>query len=109
MAPQNDTKESRMIFGILSYLGPLVIISFLVKRDDPFVKFHVKQGLVLFCIEIILSILMEMLWSTFSFYELYRILHLGLLVLSIIGIVNVVQGKEKELPLVGSLSRYFSF
>ena len=33
--------------AVLSYIGPLVIVSYIVANNDPFVKFHIKQGLVL--------------------------------------------------------------
>jgi len=36
--------ESNVLMGILSYLGPLVIISYLTSKDNPFVKFHIKQA-----------------------------------------------------------------
>ncbi|MES2315375.1 MAG: DUF4870 domain-containing protein [Patescibacteria group bacterium] len=112
MDPQNNAPVvkggDRTIFGILSYLGPLVIISLLVKKDDPFVKFHAKQGLVLFCIEVIISVLFSgmFLWAMLP---LFNLIHLCLLVLAIIGIINVVGGNEKELPVVGSLAHYFTF
>ncbi|OGI64136.1 hypothetical protein A2914_00315 [Candidatus Nomurabacteria bacterium RIFCSPLOWO2_01_FULL_41_21] len=98
----------KMLFGILSYLGILVLVSLIVKKDDPFVKFHIKQGLVLFVISIIIWVLSSTL-SGFgsSLFMLYKILNLGILILSIVGIVNVVQNKMKELPLVGGLARHF--
>jgi len=96
---------NKILFGILAYLGPLVIVSLLVKKDDSFVKFHIKQGLVLLSISIILWILSSIMWS---FWPISKIIHIALFILSIIGIINVVQKKEKELPLVGDLARYFS-
>ena len=99
-------KENRTLMGVLAYLGPLVIVSYLVAKNDPFVKFHIKQGLVLLVIEIILWILGPMFWSI---WMLINLLNLVVLLFTIIGIVNVVQGKEKELPLIGQFSRYFSF
>lgn len=112
MEPENNAPVvkggDRTIFGILSYIGPLVIISLLVKKDDSFVKFHIKQGLVLFSIEIIISVLFSgiMLWTLLP---LFNLVHLCLLVLAILGIINVVGNKEKELPIVGSLAHYFTF
>jgi uncharacterized membrane protein len=97
-------KNNRMLFGILSYLGPLVIVSLLVKKDDAFVKFHIKQGLVLLSIQIILWFFSSMMWSL---WPLYNIINLALLVFSVLGIINVVQGKEKELPLIGGLASHF--
>jgi len=101
-----DKKENKTLMGILAYIGPLVIVSYLVAKDDPFVKFHIKQGLVLVVIEVIVWVLASIMWSLFMFVNL---INLAVLILAIIGIVNVVEGKEKELPFVGQFSRYFSF
>lgn len=99
-------KENRALMGILAYLGPLVIVSYVMAKEDPFVKFHIKQGLVLLVIELIVWVLSPMLWSLFA---LIQLVNLAVLVLVIIGIINVVQGREKELPFIGQFSRYFSF
>lgn len=101
-----NTKQHKIIFAALSYLGPLVLVSLAVKKDDPFVKFHIKQGLVLLAIQVILWVLSSsiMLWSL---WPLYKIIHLGLFILVIIGIINVTQDKEKELPLVGGFAKHF--
>lgn len=101
-----NKKENRTLMGVLAYLGPLVIISYLMAKDDSFVKFHIKQGLVLLVIEIIFWVIGPMSWS---FFMLMQLLNLAVLVLAIIGIINVTQGKEKDLPLVGQFARYFSF
>lgn len=109
-APQNaqvgmDAANKNMLMGILSYIGPLIIIPYIVAKDDPFVKFHIKQGLVLLVIEAVVWVLGTML--TWQLAMLIGIINLATIVLSIIGIVNVVQGKEKELPLVGTFSQHF--
>jgi len=104
--PVENKPQTNVLMGALAYLGPLVIVSFLVAKDDPFVKFHIKQGLVLFVIEVVM-------WFLSSFmYQLWyvaNIINLAVLVLAIIGIINAVQKQQKELPLVGSLSKYFTF
>jgi len=100
-APSNN-QNNNMVMGVLAYLGVLVIIPYLINKDSSFVKFHVKQGLVLFGIEVIVWVLGYMVAP---FWILLRIVNLGVLVLSIIGIVNVVQGKEKVLPLVGKFAQ----
>ncbi len=92
--------------GILAYIGPLVIVSYLTAKEDPFVKFHIKQGLVLFTIEIVVWLLSSALWSL---WMLLSLVNLATLVLSVIGIINVIKGEEKKLPLVGDLARYFTF
>ena len=102
-APLGGDKKNTLM-GILAYIGPLVIVSYLVAKDDPFVKFHIKQGLVLFVIEVAVWILSSMFWMLFL---LWQVVNIGTLILSILGIVYVTQGKEKQLPLVGKFSSYF--
>lgn len=103
MEPQKNT-----LMGVLSYLGPLVIISFIVAKDDPFVKFHIKQGLVLFVIEIALWVLTSFFFmAMYQFWMIYNLINLALIVFTVIGIVNVVQGKEKELPFLGQFAKHF--
>ena len=92
--------------GVLAYIGTLVIISYLVDKDDSFVKFHIKQGLVLLVIEVIVWFLGMGLWML---WPLLYLINLATIVLAIIGIINAVKGREKELPLVGSFAKHFSF
>lgn len=96
--PQKNT-----VMGVLSYLGPLVIVSYATTKDDPFVKYHIKQGFVLLIIEAAAWVLGMMMWQL---SPLVSLVDIGALVLSIIGIVNVVQGQQKELPLVGKFSSH---
>jgi len=98
--------EQKTLMGILAYLGILVVIPFLMAKDDPFVKFHIKQGLVLVVIELVVWVLGTSMWQL---WMILNLVNLATLVLAIVGIVNVIQGKQKELPLVGSFSKYFTF
>ena len=93
------TFNEKTIMASLSYVGPLVLIPFLTKKDDPFVMFHVRQGLVLFGIEVILMFI-----NMLTFYILspfVAVLNIILVILSIIGILNSLQLEEKKLPLTG--------
>ncbi len=103
---ENTSNNNNKVMAVLAYLGPLVIISYLVSKNDPFVKFHIKQGLVLFVISIIMWVLGGGMFF-YSFWMLWRIVHLAVIILSIIGIINVLGNKEKELPLVGQFGSYF--
>jgi uncharacterized membrane protein len=94
------------LMGVLAYLGILIIIPFLVAKNDPFVKFHIKQGLLLVIVEVAVWLIGTSMWQLWT---LLSLVNLATLVLSIIGIVNVIQGQQKELPLIGSLSKHFTF
>ena len=97
---------NKTLMGVLAYLGPLVIVPYVTAKDDPFVKFHIKQGLVLFVIEVGTWVLGMVMWPLMP---LLGIVNLATLVLAVIGIMNVLGGKEAELPLVGKFSKHFSF
>lgn len=92
-----------MLMGILCYIGPLVIIPYMTTLDNSFVKYHVKQGIVLFGFEIVIYIIGSMFLFS-GFYPIIVLLNLGTLILSIIGIVNVIGKKETPLPLIGQLA-----
>jgi uncharacterized membrane protein len=106
-SPQGVTvaPNKNVAMGVLAYLGPLVIVSYLVAKDDPFVKFHIKQGLVLLVLDVAV-------WFIGSFtWRLWFILgwvNFAIAILVIIGIVKVVQGKQEPLPLVGQFASYFN-
>ena len=102
-----NNHDNKTAMGILSYLGPLVIISYLTSKDDPFVKFHIKQGLVLLVIDVIIWALGPMFF--WSLWGIVQLIHLALFVLIVIGIINVIHKKQKELPVVGGFSKYFKF
>lgn len=100
--------NNSMVMGILAYLGILVIIPLLVAKDDAFVKFHVKQGLVLCVGWVALWFIGSMSYGLMfgMLAPIISLINLAIIVLSIIGIINVVKKAEKELPLVGSLAKH---
>lgn len=98
--------HNRTLMGILSYLGILVVIPLMMAKDDSFVKFHAKQGLVLAIIGVATWFVGMYMWSLWAILNL---VNLAVIILSIIGIVNVVNGKENEIPVVGSLAKHFTF
>ena len=99
--------EHRKLMSVLAYLGILIVIPFIMAKYDPTVKFHIKQGLVLFVIEAVVWMISTMMLG--SLFQLLRLVNFFTLVLAIVGIVNVVQDKQKELPLVGSFAKHFAF
>lgn len=107
-APTQNTPaaegNNQMLMGVLAYLSILVLIPLLVEKTDPFVKYHVKQGLVLLVIEVAIMVLGNMLYM---FGPILSILNLGAIVLAILGIVNVIQKKMEPVPLVGQFSKHF--
>ena len=108
--------QNTKIFKILSYIGPLFLISlFVEQKDDPGVKLHCGQGMLLFVTEIILSIVLGVVCAILLFVPfigwiiatlLSAVCSIGLLVLAIIGIVNAATDKDVPVPVIGGLAFY---
>ena len=99
--------DENKIFSILSYFAILCLIPLFMKKDDSFVYFHTKQGLVLFGLEFITIVLKSFLAAFGLLNYLGLIIQLAglvFIVLSIMGIINVVKGRQKELPIIGKLA-----
>ncbi len=105
------------IFAALSYLSILFVVPWVVKKDDVFVKFHVRQGLVLFFAELIawfiLYLIESLLITLFSFGALsfvaflYKLVWLFFAGVSIVGIYFAVKGKKRKIPILWDLSKNF--
>ena len=103
-----EKKSSEMdegkLYGFLAYL--LGIIGFwvvlLTKKDNKFAMYHAKQSLILFIAYIICYIVFMI--PVVGWFFLGPIISIILLVLWIIGMVNALNGKEKELPLLGKFA-----
>src|SRR5262245_30878490 len=92
-APSKELSQPT-VMAILAYIGILVVIPFLMAKENPFVKFHIKQGLVLLVIEVAMWLLGMIVWPLWMFIN---IVNLAVLVLAIMGIINAVKGQEKPL------------
>lgn len=101
--PAVNPSSNTMIMSILSYMGLLVLIPYFMAKEDPKVKFHIKQGIVLVAILLVTNLFSMTMFGMFGFIGL---INFFVVILSIIGIINVFQGQEKPLPIVGSLVSY---
>ena len=104
--PTSQGTGKNIGMAVLAYLGILVIIPLLVSKDDQFVKFHAKQGIVLLIIWIVSRFILVV---PFFGVMLMPLISLGCFILVIIGIINAVGGQTKELPVVGQFAKYLTF
>lgn len=104
--PQSDEKakaQKKLLINILSYLSVLVIVSYILGKDDPSTHFHIKQGAALLAAEVGTMAIIALIPLLFP---LYAVAQIAFLILAIIGIVNAARGKEKELPLIGKFAHH---
>jgi uncharacterized membrane protein len=112
---KNQKQDSDNLLAILSYLGILVLVPYLINQDkkNEFIAYHVKQGIVLAIAGLLLMAVRWMLpgggymyWGFYGtggswLFALVGLVQLGILVLAVIGILNVLQGQKKQLPVLG--------
>lgn len=104
-----DIADNKVI-AILSYLGILVLVPIFGAKGSKFARFHANQGLVL-CItavvysiaySILTGILIAVSWRLYAaFSGIFGFVSLIFAVWVILGIVNAIGGKAKELPVIG--------
>jgi uncharacterized membrane protein len=97
-------KATPNAIALLSYLWLLFVVPLLTAKDDAFVKFHLKQGLVLFVFEVIVWVVTMI---PFLGWLVGWLGWIAAVILSIIGILNVLHGEEKELPFIGKYAENF--
>jgi uncharacterized membrane protein len=109
--PTNHTSGNKNLMAVFAYLWILILIPFLTdSKKDPFVKYHLKQGLALIIFEIIGWVLgWFLIFIPIIGALITWIWWLASLVLAIIGVINVLNSEEKELPLIGQYGKSFNF
>ena len=107
--------EKNKILSLLSYISLLFLIPMFCAKDSKFARFHVNQGIVLFICELIVGLVgwvLGLILGIIPFVGVVLgillavvtwVVELVFLALAILGIVNAVQGKAKELPLLGGI------
>lgn len=103
MEENKNVSGNDKLMGVLCYLGILIIIPFLMAKDSKFVKFHLNQGLILIVVGLIAYVAG---WVPAIGSLVSNLLSIACFVLMIIGIVNVVQDKEAQLPIIGKYNLY---
>mgnify|MGYP000933226459 CR=1 FL=1 len=95
---ETPKKEKNTGMAIVAYI--IFFIPLLTEaKKDPFVKYHVTQGIVLFIAGVLVGIINYILpWQLTIIGQL---LEVCLVVLMVIGIVNASKGEKKPLPIIG--------
>jgi uncharacterized membrane protein len=113
---QEDVAANK-VFGILAYISFLCVVStFAAPKESHYARFHANQGLVLFITEIAGFIILSIAGAMSGLAGFYAgfgaaavisiilvIFDIAMVILAVIGIVNAVQGNEKNLPVIGGI------
>ncbi len=103
-----DPEDARrnMAMAILAYLSWLVLIPLFLAKNSKFARFHCNQGLILAILETICWVVLGILGGLPLLGWIFRLINgvpgVVFLLYAILGIVNAVNGRAKELPVIGS-------
>jgi uncharacterized membrane protein len=93
------TDDGRLA-AIMSYIPILCFVPLLSMKNNPEARFHARQGLVLFIIELVAVLFLIPGVSSLVF----RVVLIAAAGLSIAGIYFALQGKNHKLPIIGDLA-----
>ncbi|NLI55173.1 MAG: zinc-ribbon domain-containing protein [Clostridiales bacterium] len=96
--------SNETLMGILAYLGVLALIPYLVKDQTSFVRSHALRGMNLLLLEVIAWVAVGIFsWVPVLDSILSGLVGLASFVLSLIGIINVDNHDDKDLPFIGTI------
>ncbi len=103
--------ENNKAMAVLAYIGILVFIPIFAAPNSKYARYHSSQGLTLFIFEMAYGIITTIIAKSIGEIKVVgplmtaalSIIGLVWLVLSICGIVNAVNGKAKDLPVIGNI------
>jgi len=114
-SPTTGPELDARVFAAMSYLSVLFIVPWVVKRDDAFVMFHVKQGVALFVAEVVvwfvLWLLESLLVALFSFGAftfaafLYKLAWIFFAVVSVMWVYWAARGIKRPMPWLWIISK----
>ncbi|MBU1029339.1 hypothetical protein KKE28_03995 [Patescibacteria group bacterium] len=91
--------DEKRVLASLSYLGVLFLVPLLfANKKDSFISFHLRQGIVLFVADVIVSFIA---WIPIVGW-LFAML---MIVLSLAAFVQTLLGKKWQLPIIGSYAK----
>ncbi len=99
--PVVDVSDENLA-AAFSYIGFLVLIPLFTRKHDPYVHFHAKQGLVIFIGEVVAVIAAQWVGVVGG------LLFVLLLIASVIGLIQSLQGKRFRIPGIAELTDKFN-
>lgn len=91
---QRDIRENKDV-AAFSYVWIMSVVIYAARKESPFIRFHAKQGIVLFLLSILIAIIPVV----------GKYLMLLVVAGMLMGFIHAAQGHRQDVPFVGKLSR----
>jgi uncharacterized membrane protein len=104
---ETASKEDNVAMAVIAYFIfflPLLTTA----KDDPFVKYHVKQSVILLIASLIIWFLGRYI-PIIGWYIINPIGGLVIFILWIIGVLNAASKKQKPIPIIGKYAELLKF
>ncbi len=95
---ETPVSQDDKLLGAVSYVSVVSVFMYVMKKNNPFVVFHAKQGMILF--------VASMLWFI---PILGWIIAAIAYVLMVIGFIKAYSGDKFKMPLIGDLAEKIKF
>lgn len=103
-----EGQKKHNVWAIVGYILPILFFIPLMQdetKNDEFTRFHANQQALLLIVLAGLYVAQHVLYMIFFLgwlaMPIIVLLQIGVLVLVVLGVINAVGGKMKELPLIG--------
>ena len=99
-ADDSFTTDDGRLAAIMAYIPFLCFVPLLKMNENPEAKFHARQGVMLFLIELIAILFLVDGISDFVFKAILIVAA----AFSVAGVIFALQGKNYRLPIIGDLA-----
>ena len=99
---ETDEEDSQMFafLGVfLTVIGFIIVLA--VKKNSKYAMFYAKQGLIIFFVGMIISVVG---WIPIFGQIISIISSIGLMILWILGMIYSLSGEMKEIPIIGKFA-----
>lgn len=103
--PGSSVSPNRNIMIVLSYLGLLAIIPFVVEKDDREVQWHSKNGLIFFAADVAVMIVVTIISHFLPCVGCFLPLIVSALI-AVVHIMAIMKGLNGQRMIIPGLSEY---
>lgn len=96
----SDNSARSSLFAVFAYVPFLCLVPILRMHENENLRFHARQGLVLFLIELVAGVFLIPALSSL----IWKAVLIACIASSVVGVLFALQGRRIRLPIIGDLA-----